>query len=226
MTATELTQERVLISTSDGTLCGELAYGNAEPTFAALVLNPHPYMGGSANNPLVRALHQHAAESGAAALRFDYRGVGASSGAGVDVAAAMAEFWKTGTAPHDPAMHADGAAALAWLQRTVSVPVALIGYSFGAHVAASIAPVGAPLVLISPTLTKHDYVSLGRQNPLLVVHSENDFATPAAALTAWADALPSRPRMHCIIGGEHFFKSREVEVAAVAIQFIRECLCI
>jgi uncharacterized protein len=213
----EIIRERVSIVGPQGALAGELAYPTGCPRYACAIFNPHPHMGGSAANPLIAAVAAAVAESGGVSLRFDYAGV-------ADVIASMAAFWETGRAPEDPTMVADAMAAVQWLRRAVGeMPLTLVGYSFGAFVAAECVQDAGPaaLAVISPTLVQHDFSSLLRPDcpPLLVVYSDNDFATPLARTQAFVASTSCPVRPHLVRGGEHFFRGVERPVAEVIAGF-------
>ncbi len=205
-------------------LAGELAYPLGRAEHACLLFNPHPYMGGRMDNPLIARLAARLAECGAVTLRFDYAGVGNSDGPSINVAEAMARFWETGSAPIDPGMLEDGRAARDWLRRETGLPLALAGYSFGAHVADTlIDPHLRAVVMISPTITQHEYAqAAGVPIPKLVVHGDNDFATPRGDLEAWFAGLPEPKQLHRVPGGEHFFRGQEGGVAEICAVFVTE----
>lgn len=216
-------QERVSIAASRR-LDGELAYpADGEVRGAILLLNPHPYMGGSMRNNVIERLHTALGAAGFAVLRFDYSGVGASEGQPIDVAASMAEFWLNGHAPVDPLMIDDGAAALRWLRARVGGPIALVGYSFGCLVAASILPAdAAALALISPTIVHHEFApGFAHGVPTLVITSDNDFATPADRFSNWVKRHEAAiAHHHCITGAQHFFLDREGRVCELVTSFV------
>jgi hypothetical protein len=89
-------------------------------TGGALITHPHPLYGGSMDNNVVWTARQACAARGMATLRFNFRGVGRSTGAYGD-GVAEAE---------------DVVAALAFLKERAAGPYWVIGYSFGAAVAA------------------------------------------------------------------------------------------
>lgn len=220
-------KERVHLPGSAGALAGELAYPTDDPRFACVMCNPHPHMGGSVENPVIAAAASAVAEAGGVSLRFDYGGVGSSEGPRVDVAGAMAEFWATGRTPQDQAMLEDGLSALRWLARTTAgLPITIAGYSFGAHVAARCLGrhPAAAVAMISPTLLQHDFSPLHElpHTPLLVVYSDDDFATPAAITEQFIASVGSRATAHCIAGGQHFFRGRESLVGELLAQFLSE----
>ena len=229
----DVIRERVDIPGPRGLLRGELAYPHGRPTWSCAVFNPHPHMGGSADNPLVAAISTAVAEAGGVSLRFDYAGVGRNSAdTTANLTASMAAFWETGHAPEDPGMIADATAASRWLDRTTGgLPLLLVGYSFGAYVAsacpaAASKPPPAALALISPTLTHHDFGPLRAPTapPLLVVYADDDFATPSDVTRGFLASLPRPPRSHAIPGGEHFFRGSERVVAGLVTDFFRSVL--
>lgn len=213
---TAIAQELVSIPLEDGgSLAGELFYPDTgRPRAATLLCNPHPYMGGTMQNPIIAAVAEALAESGVLAMRFDYSGVGASSGAPVNVAESMAAFWATGHAPLDALCVENARAAARYLERLSEHRVSLVGYSFGALVASEIASADTPaIVFIAPTLRQH---AIGRDGgaSFLTIYSDNDFATPVATTREWLEAMPPHSRSLCLAGGDHFFKGQEAAVAA------------
>lgn len=219
-------QERVRFAGSLGRLAGELAYPWSQPQAAALIVNPHPYMGGHMDNNVVAALAAGLARAGLATLRFDYAGVGESSGPAVDLVAGMAEFWSTGRSPMDRAMSEDVASAAKWLRANAPLPLVLVGYSFGAHAAqAALADHVAAVVLVSPTVVHHDlFVLAALTLPRLVIYSDKDFSTPRQRTEAWLAAMTPPVVARCIRGANHFFKGRETELVGICRRFLSEHL--
>ncbi|NIV39279.1 MAG: alpha/beta hydrolase, partial [Anaerolineae bacterium] len=89
---------------------------------AAVICHPHPLGGGSMHNGVVEAIARGLASRGVTALRFNFRGVGASEG-----------VHDNGRGERD-----DIAGAQNWLLAQPAVDarrVSLVGYSFGACVA-------------------------------------------------------------------------------------------
>lgn len=215
-------REAVRFRGGRGALAGELAYPWGAAQFCCLLVNPHPFMGGSIGNRLVKALSLGLAEAGAVTLRFDYGGVGLSGSPPVNVAASMAQFWQTGSAPEDPALVEDARYAARWLRSQSGLPLTLVGYSFGAYAAACLTDESpAAMVLISPTVGKHDFGAAVNARILrLVLYGDDDFATPAAAMEAWLRTLRGPYESHRLPGGQHFFRGKEEEV----VRLCRDCL--
>jgi alpha/beta superfamily hydrolase len=217
-------RERVRFPGACGDLAGELAYPpRGKPSFATLIAGPHPYMGGTMSNRLVEALAMRLAWSGGVCLRFDYGGTGESDGRPIDVAASMSAFWESGHAPEDPDRVEDAAAAADYLASLGVSPLALVGYSFGCYAATRGWRVHEPVaaVLISPTVCRHEVrVPRSWRARTLVVHSHNDFATPAADVQAWFDGLAEPKERLCMEDGDHFFRGAEGSVAAVCAELV------
>ncbi len=75
----EILEERIGFDAEGLRLEGVLAFPDTgAPDTAFLVLAPHPHMGGTMDNNVVRHLARRGAAAGALTLRFNYRGTGAS----------------------------------------------------------------------------------------------------------------------------------------------------
>ncbi len=218
----EMIRELVRIPSRDGELAGELAWPDGPVSLACLLVNPHPHMGGTMSNNVIAGLAGALTAQAVVTLRFDYRGVGRSDGDPPDVAASMSAFWESGTAPDDPFMAEDARAAARWLEAETDLPMLLVGYSFGAR--ASLAAMDertCGLVLIAPTLTRHDFSCLvDSPVPRLCIYSDNDFATPVEVTRRWICSA-GRLVAACVPGADHFYRGREAGVAALCRQFIR-----
>eukprot|EP00667_Euglena_gracilis_P027299 EG_transcript_33656 len=118
-------EEAVRFATADGlSLAGRLCPGSntAFGHCAAVLMHPHPKLGGNQANNVVRALQHAVAQAGFTTLAFDFRGAGTSEGSA---------SWMGKTE------RLDVTAAVDFLVKTVQVhSVWVVGYSFGAAVAA------------------------------------------------------------------------------------------
>ena len=156
----------------------------------AVLCHPHPLHGATMDNKVVQTMARAVVACGWRALRFNFRGVGASAGR-----------WDEGRGEVDDALAVIGAL------REPGLPLALGGFSFGAYVAAQVAarlPEGGrdgPLVLIAPAVTNFSVPAVSQ--PCLVVHGEVDDVVPLAAVLDWArpQALP----VTVVPGAGHFF---------------------
>lgn len=218
-------EEWVPIKGKRETIRGCLTYPEAEPaTWRVLLAGPHPFLGGGTKNNVVRALCRASAESGAAALTWEY-----STPTGHDTeisewVLAVSSFWETNRAPNEPEWLAEGEVVRSHLQSIAQGPLVLMGYSFGCWVMVeglSSEPPDA-LVLVSPNPRTHE---LGRVNcvscPLLVVHSDDDFACPAERVAEWFDRLREPKALIRRTGEQHFFRGKEHELSGEIMQFLR-----
>ena len=217
----ELIRERVRIPAASGTLAGELGYPLGRTSFATLIVNPHPHMGGRTGNSLLIRIAEVLAGDGGVVLSFDYSGVGESDGPRIDVAESMSQFWQTGSAPEDPRMVDDTRNAVAWMTKATRLPFVLVGYSFGAYAATmALTDIVGALALISPTVRQHDFSPLREQRiAKLIVHSNNDFATPRTDVEDWIAGLPEPLETRCVPSGDHFFRGQEDAVASACLTF-------
>jgi alpha/beta superfamily hydrolase len=189
-------EREVTISVADG---NHLEARVAVPVGARAGLvccHPHPLYGGDMDNPVVVRVVEVAAGLGLATCRFNFRGVGRSTG-----------------------MHGQGRAerldvevALDHLEAEVGgSPPVLAGYSFGAVVAAAVAGTGRRLggvVLIAPPVaraTETPFLGLAsRERPTLVVAGTRDEYCPEPALRA-LEARLAGAQVVAIEGADHFF---------------------
>ncbi len=195
-----MTAERGLtLATRDGVSLEARLTGPERPRGGLVVCHPHPLYGGDMENPVVVRLAEVAGAAGLAALRFNFRGAGRSTGR------------------HDGgrAERHDVEAALAHLAalRPAGTPLLLAGYSFGAVVSARVADAGPEtpldgLILVAPPVGlagEAPFTDLaGTGLPLLVVVGTRDEYAPLPAVQQLAGRLP-RARLEVIEGASHFF---------------------
>ncbi len=185
------------LSTPDGTSLEARMASPAGARAGVVVCHPHPLYGGDMDNPVVVRAVEVCGDQGLATLRFNFRGVGDS----------------TGRHGNGVAERADIESALGHLSATLppGVLVGLVGYSFGAVVAAYVAanhPALAGLCLIAPPLSfagaSLPPTLAALTGPLAVVVGTRDEYCPPAALEALAATLPSA-RVSVVEGANHFF---------------------
>jgi len=170
------------------------------PRGVAVICHPHPLHGGTMDNKVVVTLARAFVQLGYRAVRFNFRGVGASAG-----------HWDEGRGEVDDALAvvaaeraAEGAAGHA------ASPLVLAGFSFGGYVAtqaaARIAAAGeeqraARLVLVAPAAGRFTLAPVPADT--LVVHGEADDVVPLAAVLEWA--RPQSLPITLVPGAGHFF---------------------
>jgi uncharacterized protein len=165
-----------------------------QPRFAAVVCHPHPLYGGTMHNKVVYRIARGLRRAGAAVLRFNFRGVGASEGEHAHM---------TGEVE-------DARAALGWLRvRYPELSFALAGFSFGARVIMQLGCGlnGARFLLAAGFPTEHggaEYLETCRARKVFV-QSTNDQFGPRPDLER-AYARFAEPRQLIWIEAEdHFF---------------------
>jgi len=160
------------------------------PRGVAVLCHPHPQHGGTMDNKVVQTLARAFVQLGYRAVRFNFRGVGASGGQ-----------WDQGRGEVDDALAVIGAV------HTAGLPLALGGFSFGAFVATQAAATLAEgeraerLVLVGPAASRFEVATV--PDDTIVIHGEIDDVVPLAAVLDWA-----RPQMLPVTvlpGTGHFF---------------------
>ncbi len=184
------------------------------PRTASLVIcHPHPLYGGDMENNVVRALADAFAAAEFAVLRFNFRGVGRSTGR-----------YSEGIGEQE-----DVKGALTWLaaQPTVDADrLFLAGYSFGVRVmlaVASIDPRVHGFIAVAPPTFHGSWPSLGEGRGLKVfIGGESDSYAPPEALTAWVDRLPEPKRLVILPGTDHFFTGYEGALSQRAVKVLQD----
>jgi alpha/beta superfamily hydrolase len=185
-----------------------------DPLAVALVLHPHPSQGGTAEHKLPATLAKALVDAGFLVLRPNFRGVGRSEG---EHASAAGEA-------DDIRQLVDAVRA-----HLGELELALIGFSFGAFVAAKVAKqmaeAGHPIrrvALVSlpygPVRTGQAYDTPSGIPGALVVHGERDDRVPLAAVLDWA-RLDGQPVV-VIPGADHFFKGRLVTLRSLVVEHL------
>jgi alpha/beta superfamily hydrolase len=160
------------------------------PRGLALVCHPHPLHGGTQDNKVVQTLARALVQLGWRAVRFNFRGVGASQG-----------VWDEGRGEVDD--------ALAVLQgfREPGQPLVLAGFSFGAYVASQVATrlegEAAPerIILVGPAVQSFAVAPVPQDS--LVIHGEADEIVSLSSVLDWA--RPHTIAVTVVPGAGHFF---------------------
>jgi alpha/beta superfamily hydrolase len=163
------------------------------PRGVAVIAHPHPLFGGTMDNKVVQTLARAFVQCGWAAVRFNFRGVGASEG-----------------------VHDEGRGEAVDLQAVVREaapggPIALAGFSFGAFVTAQALQAlwterdVRALVLVGTAASRFQVPALppDSHDRALVIHGEQDETVPLSAVLEWA--RPQSLPVTVAPGVEHFF---------------------
>ncbi|MBI4520750.1 MAG: alpha/beta hydrolase [Gemmatimonadetes bacterium] len=164
---------------------------------AAVVCHPHPLHGGTMNTKAVFRAAQALSEVGIVALRFNFRGVGASTGT-----------FDGGVGERD-----DVRAAVDWLESShPGLPIIAGGFSFGSLVALYVGAEDSRVVgllgLGLPIVTYDFSFLASRRKPTLVVQGALDQFGPAADVKERLRAYGDHITVVGIDGADHFFNDR------------------
>jgi hypothetical protein len=194
----------MLIPASHGHLEAVLKEPDSPPRGAAVVCHPHPLFGGTMHTKAVYRAAQALTEAGLVALRFNFRGVGASTGS------------------HDEGRgeREDARAALDWLDASYpGLPLLAGGFSFGSLVALSVgasdARVAALLGLGLPLARdeRYDFAFLASvSKPVLVVQGEEDEFGSGEHVERVLAPLGSHITLVRVGGSDHYFTHRVQEL--------------
>lgn len=179
----------------------------------AVICHPHPLYGGDMHNNVVMAVAREMIGRGIAALRFNYRGVGASQGSYGQGVGEMA----------------DVRGAIDFLAQTEfgsQGEIYLVGYSFGALVGTRVAMKDERIrgwVGIAPPIDHYDLSFLKEdRKPKLLVCGDNDVYCSVSSLERLFADLQEPKAMAVIPRADHFFVGREAAVAQRVGEFLGE----
>lgn len=192
-----------------GTL--EIAVDRPEgaPRGLAVIAHPHPLFGGTMTNKVVQTLARAFVLSGWTAVRFNFRGVGASTGV-YDEGRGELEDMLAAVQSQAP----EGALCLA-------------GFSFGAfvtsHAAAQLAADRelSKVVLVGTATSRFNTAPLAAElhSRTLVIHGEADDTVPLASVMDWA--RPQVLPVTVVPGGGHFFHGQLPLLRELVVRHLR-----
>jgi alpha/beta superfamily hydrolase len=174
-------------------------YAHPGGAMGAVISHPHPLMGGDMSNSIVETLAETLFSAGISTLRFNFRGVGKSTG-----------IFDDGRGEQD-----DVLAAVSFMEEQGIREILPAGYSFGAWVNAGILNRKnlLPALFVSPpiNLFSFDFQKL-RGKVGLIVCGDQDPYCPTEGIRSIAAELACR--LDIILDADHFFQSREDDLAA------------
>ncbi len=181
------------------------------PIPSCLICHPHPLYGGDMNNNMVSALSRLMINSGIATLRFNFRGVGQSSGSYGEGVSEMLDVgacidYLCSNARLDPSR------------------ILLSGYSFGSWVAMKAAmsdPRPGRLIMISPPVDMYDFSFIASDaRPKFMIVGDGDFVCSVKGFEQLA-SVAADPKMSLILKGhDHFHWGSEEEVTKNVKEFL------
>ena len=177
----------------------------------AVIAHPHPLFGGTMDNKVVQTLARAFVLCGWRAVRFNFRGIGASQGAYDEGRGELEDMMAVvqATAPQ-------GALALA-------------GFSFGAFVTSHAVSLLAPvrpiqaLVLVGTAASRFQVspVPAELQPQTLVIHGEQDDTVALGDVMDWA--RPQSLPVTVVPGGGHFFHGQLPLLRGLVVRHVRSC---
>lgn len=199
-----------LIDGPAGSLEGllELPAGG-EPNGSAVICHPHPLHGGTLLNKVVHTLYRAFSRSQFVSLRFNFRGVGKSTG---DFDDGRGEVQ-------------DVLAAVKFMQhKYANLPLWLAGFSFGGAMAvqATATANASGLVCVAPATSR--FARDGYTNPgcpWLIVQGDKDELVDINETIEYINNVDPGPELVVFSDGEHFFHGRLIELRDTVEHFIR-----
>jgi|WetSurMetagenome_2_1015567.scaffolds.fasta_scaffold76694_3 uncharacterized protein len=190
-------EETILITTSQGQLI-ETRIGfpqhSPQSTTLAVICHPHPLFGGTMDNKVVYILTSTLRNLGAITVRFNFRGIGKSSGT-----------FDEGMGESD-----DLSFLVNWLQKHYATKkLWLAGFSFGSFVAFRTHAhlTSERLILVSPSIERFNYqeVALSINTKILIIQGGMDTVVSPPAVIEWAGTLQPPPHFEMLEEADHFF---------------------
>ncbi len=180
----------------------------------ALVLHPHPLHGGTMHNKVVFRAAKALQESGLETLRFNFRGVGASTG----------EF------DEEQGEYDDALVALEYLlhDQPQAREAIIAGFSFGSIIGLRLGCSDARVHRLIGIGVPARLGNLGFLNecakPTIFIHGAQDTVAPLAPLEEFLNTLPadSNRRIVQIPGAGHFFDDQAEDLMRAIKGFVAE----
>lgn len=198
-------QRKVFFPGAVGRIEGALHLPETAPRAIAVIAHPLPVMGGTMDNKVVTTLARAFVELGCAALRFNFRGVGASEGS-----------YDEGRGETLDAI----AAARFMRNEFPELPLLTAGFSFGGYVQACAAAELHPhrMMLVAPAVGRFEMPNVPADT--LLIHGDMDEVVELNELLQWA--RPQQLAVVVLAGAEHFFHGRLTQLRDVVLQHFDE----
>ena len=168
-----------------------------------VITHPHLLYGGDMDNPVVEAIARPCRAKGYSILKFNFRGVGNSTGR-----------YDNGIGEQE-----DVQGAIKYLQARGIENVDLAGYSFGTQVNVGAVVSGAPvrrLILVSPPVA---VMALGEPEPMpslkLVITGSRDDIAPPESIRKILPRWNPEAKLEVIEGADHFYTGHLKTIVSV-----------
>lgn len=168
-----------------------------QPTQPFVVIaHPHPLHGGSLTNKVVHTMAKSAYTTGVATLRFNFRGVGQSTGEFADGIGELQDLLSV----------------VQWMQQQYpQAPCWLAGFSFGGYITAAAHALAQAqyLLLVAPAMNLFDVTQVRINTiPWLVIMDKQDEVVSATTVQAWIEQQSTPPEIEWLEGVGHYFHGK------------------
>ncbi|OGR26263.1 MAG: alpha/beta hydrolase [Desulfobacterales bacterium RIFOXYA12_FULL_46_15] len=160
---------------------------------AVIISHPHPLHGGDMDNPVVMTVARAFFEKGFTTLRFNFRGMGSS----------------TGSFDNGYGEQEDVRAAISFLADKGFQNISLAGYSFGSRMNAAVVSKGCMIedhIMVSPPMAFMSFDDIEQMPSTgLVVTGRNDEIAPPGLIEKHIKRWGISPRFDIIENCNHFY---------------------
>ncbi|MDY0040064.1 MAG: hypothetical protein RBS57_07100 [Desulforhabdus sp.] len=206
-----MSETSVMIKAGENLLESLLEKGEVA-SVVAVICHPHPLYGGSMDNGVVSTVQKSLRKWGWGTLRFNFRGVGRS----------------TGTYGDGEKEAEDVQSVASYLFEQGVKELHLAGYSFGAWVVLKALELGlepASLILISPPIDfmEFSHLKLSSKPSLITLGDRDDFCS-FDSLQKWLAVQPSVAgftQVEALPNCDHFYGGNDVALADKISEFLR-----
>ncbi|OQW92243.1 MAG: hypothetical protein BWK79_15075 [Beggiatoa sp. IS2] len=179
---------------------------NNTPIPYIVVCHPHPLYGGTLDNKVVYTIASTFNQLGVGSVRFNFRGIGKSSG-----------HFDYGKGEVD-----DLQTVVTWLntQQTIQ-ELWLAGYSFGGYVAlrAHRHLNAQRLLLVAPAIEQVDFAELQLSAiPTLIIQGNQDEVISPQSVATWVAKQPHQPSLQWVQSADHFFHRQLNELREIILR--------
>lgn len=181
-----------------GTLEGKIIVPNETKPYIAIIGHPHSLQGGTMENKVVTTAARACKDLGITSIRFNFRGVGNSSGT-FDNGVGESE---------DMIMLANYC-----LQNFKSYKLLFIGFSFGSYVAyqSAMKVENALLITIAPPTPRYDYKKTTK-SPWVIIQGTNDEVVDYEDVASFATNESRGLELITFANTGHFFHGKLIEL--------------
>lgn len=205
----------IILSGAEGRLEAKLHKADNSDAPVALVLHPHPLYGGTMNNKVVYNIYHSFVDAGFTVLRFNFRGVGKSSGKFDNGVGELI----------------DAATVLDWLQTTFADAKSywVSGFSFGSWIAMQLLmrrPELKQFVAVSPPVAQYDFSFLSPcPTSGLIIQGDKDSVVSVDEVSNFVDRISTQRNItidyNIIANADHFFRNNLPDLREITTSYLK-----